>query len=70
MQVNDNRDIDGAVVSKSLLLTDSRTSASAVGDRGVMIHLKGTGCLLRRSDFSSRLLLYHDVIFLTLVSDE
>ena len=34
------------------LLTESRTSASAVGVRGVMIHLKGTGCLLRKSDFS------------------
>ena len=34
------------------LLMDSRMSDSAAGDRGVMIHLKGTGCVLRQSDFS------------------
>ena len=35
------------------LLTESRMSASAVGVRGVIIHLKGTGCLLRWNDFSA-----------------
>ena len=34
-----------------LILTESWTSASAVGVRGVMIHLKGTGCLLKESNF-------------------
>ena len=43
----------------SLILTDSRTRASAVGVRGVMTHLKGTGCLLfSQSDFSVFFTLY------------
>ena len=33
--------------SQYSLLMESLTSASAVGVRGAMIHLKGTGCLIR-----------------------
>ena len=52
----------------SLILTDSRTRASAVGVRGVMTHLKGTGCLLfSQSDFSVFFTCI-DVIFLTIVN--
>ena len=39
-------------------LTESRISASASGDRGLIIHLKGTGCLLSKSDFRNLLLEY------------
>jgi hypothetical protein len=37
-------------------MTESRTSASAAGVRGLIIHLKGMGNLLSQSDFRSLLL--------------
>ena len=39
-------------------LIESRISNSAAGVRGLIIHLKGTGCLLSQSDFRSLLLAY------------
>ena len=39
-------------------LTESRISASAAGDRGLIMHLKGAGCLLNQSHFRSLLLAY------------
>ena len=51
MQLEYSGDATVFVPSKSqpTSLTESRISASAIGDRGLMIHLKGTGYLLRES---------------------